>query len=51
MLSPNLAFILFSKYSLSVYGQVFNPNSVQSADLSALINAIIMKFNVLFTSP
>ena len=46
MLSPNLAFDLFPKQSFSVDGQVFRPNFVQSADLSALIHAAITKLNI-----
>ena len=37
MLSPNQAFIVFTKQSFSIYRQVFNPNFVPSADLSALV--------------
>ena len=46
MPSQNLALILFSKQSFSVYVQVFDQNFVQSADFSALIHAAIMKFNI-----
>ena len=48
MLSPNLAFNLFSKQPYSVYGQGLNPNSVQSSDLSAFIHVLIMKFYIIF---
>ena len=37
MLSPNQAFILFTKQSFSTDRQVFNPNFVPSADLFALV--------------
>ena len=39
MLSPNLAFILFSEQWFTVYGLVSNLNFVQFADLSALNDA------------
>ena len=52
MLSPNLAFILFSEQWLSVNGLVFNLNFVQSAALSALNNVGIKKCNnFMFTLP
>ena len=52
MLSPNLAFDLFPKQSFSVDGQVFRPNFVQSADLSALSHAAITKLKIyLFALP
>ena len=44
MPSQNLALILFSKQSFSVYVQVFDQNFVQSADFSALIHAAIIFF-------
>ena len=46
MLGPNLALILPSKQSLSVYKQVLNQNFVQSSDLLTLIHAVIVKFNI-----
>ena len=45
MLSPNLAFILFSEQWFSVNGLVFNLNFVQSAALSALNNVGSKKCN------
>ena len=48
MLSPDLAFNLFSKQPYSDYGQCFNPNFVQSFDLFAYIHVLIMKFNIIF---
>mgnify|MGYP001803434230 CR=1 FL=1 len=48
MLSSNMACNLFSKQPFSVYGQDFNPNFVQSLDLSAFIHVAIMKLYILF---
>ena len=52
MLRPNLAFILFYEQSFAVYGLVLNLNFAQSANLSALYNVLIKKFdNLLYTLP
>ena len=43
-----MAFILVSKQPFSAYRQVFNPNFVQSSDLSVFIHVSIMKFIIIF---